>query len=1014
MITPLPKPKLKVGILRGLVLTLMIHVAAFGQQQTVSGKITSNDGLGLPGVNVIIEGTTTGTTTDTDGSYQIEVRNSESVLVFSFIGFVTQRIPAGNRSVIDVVMEQDLRTLEEVVVVGYSSQEKKDLTGAVATIAPRDFERVPATNPLEAFQGRVPGLQITNSSGLPGSGAQVRIRGIQSNSTSNAANSPIFVVDGVITDNINGIAPLDIEHVSVLKDASEAAIYGARAANGVIIVQTKRGRQASKPEISFNMFGGVQGKSNREIEVLNADDWLELWTEAHENGGVNPSWTDADLAKYEGVDTDWLGVIRQKGVIQNYNLAVSGSSEASNYYVSASYLDHKGVVVATDYEKYTLRFNSDHKIGKRFRFGNSLNINMSEENGNAGEYGLAAIKVPLTRVYEDDGSWGRIRNLALEHQHQNPLWRAQNVVDNRQFKDILGNLYLTLQIIEGLEFTARGNVEWKHRYDTDFSPAKDPITLWEGSTRNLVTKRATQNMHWITDFLLDYKKTIGTNHSVKALLGYSLEENTNEWLQGSGSGTPNNSIQYIFASDPDPTTRSTDNQITDWSFISMFGRVNYAFKDKYLFAATIRRDGTSRLAEGNRWGIFPSASFGWRISEEPFMSNISFVSDLKLRGSIGELGNVLPLGLYQTVPALDVRNYVLNQAASQGYSLSTATNPRIKWESTTKKNIGVDASFFNDQVYTTLDYFMENTHDLLFNENLPESTGLQGAPPINAGEVKNTGVEAIIGVRKTSGDWWYDVNVNLTHVKNEVVDIGDRDLRDQGTVEGFPLRSFFGYRSSGLIRSEADLDQPQLNGKQIGDIWLLDIDGYDANGNLTGAPDGVINNADRTLIGKKYPDLYYGVVGSVGFRKLSLQVQLQGVQGVDKNILGGGQGVFHYYTAWAMGSSSLVLDRYHPTKNPDGQFPRIAIGDSGNNRGRFSDFWLDDASFLRIKNVNLNYDFSDLVKGINVKRLNVYFSIDNLYTFTKFRGADVDTTEDDPNVVVAQPRTFTLGFNATL
>jgi len=994
-----------------LLMFICTHVA-FAQQQSISGKITAaKDGTPLPGVNVIIEGTTQGTTSDADGTFKLEVPGPDAVIVFSFIGFTTQRVPVGNKTTIDLSLEEDLTTLQEVVVVGYSSQEKRGLTGAVATISPKDFERVPATNPLEAFQGRMPGVQITNSSGLPGSGAQVRIRGIRSNSTSNASLSPVYVVDGVITDNIDGIAPLDIESVSVLKDASEASIYGARAANGVVIVQTKRGRQATKPEITFNMFTGVQGKSNRELEVLNADDWLELWTEAHENGGVTPNWDDNDIADYQGVDTDWLDVMRQKGVLQNYNVGVSGSSDQSNYYVSASYLNHKGVIVATDYDKYTLRFNSDHKIGKRIRFGNSLNINVSEVNGNGGEYELAARKVPLTRVYEDDGTWGRTRHLQLEHQHQNPLWRAKNVVDNRQYKDILGNLYLTVNIIEGLDFTTRANVEWKHGFETDFSPGVDPAYLWEGSLKNFVAKKQTQNMHWITDFLVDYKKSIGTDHTIKVLLGYSLEENTNQSLEATGGGTPNNTIRFVSATDPNE--RTAENGFDDWSFISTFGRLNYSFKDKYLFAATVRRDGTSRLAEGNRYGVFPSASLGWRISEEAFMTNMSFVSDLKLRLSAGQLGNVSPLGLYQTVPQLDAKNYVLNQAPAQGYSLSTAINPLIQWESTLKKNIGLDGAFFNDQLYFTLDYFVENTYDLLFNERIPPSTGLVGAPPINAGEIKNSGFEAIVGVRKNTGDFWYDVNVNLTHSKNEVVDIGDRDLRDQGTVNGQPLRSFFGYQSNGLIRTEADLDQPQLAGKQVGDIWLRDIDGYDENGNLTGLPDGEVNAADRTLIGKKYPDLYYGVVGSVGFKNLTLQVQFQGIQGVDKNILGGGQGVYHYYTAWAMNSSTLVLDRFHATKNPNGEMPRVAIGDAGKNRGVFSDFWLDDASYLRLKNVNLNYDFSSLVKGISVKKLNAYFSIDNVHTFTKFKGADVDTTDDDPNTVVAQPRTFTVGLRAS-
>jgi TonB-linked SusC/RagA family outer membrane protein len=1003
-----------------LIFALLTYFAD-AQIQVTGQVIMADEDVGLPGVNIIIKGSTQGTITGADGSYSIEVPSTESTLVFSSIGYVTEEVLVGNQTVINITLRPAIIAFDEVVVTGYASQQKRDVTGSVATIAPEDFERMPATTPLEAFQSRVPGLQIVNGGGLPGSGAEVRIRGIQSNSTSNAANSPIYVVDGVIVSNLGGITPADIEHISILKDASEAAIYGARAANGVIVIETKRGKGTGRPEISFNAFLGIQTEGDREIEVLNATDWLELWTEAYENSGTAIPWTPADLAEYEGVNTDWLDIIRQTGVIQSYNLGISGSSEASNYYVSASYLNHKGVVVGTNWEKYTIQFNSDHKIGKRITFGNSLNIRASDRDGSGSNYALAAKKVPLTRNYEDDGSWGRIRNTVLEHQHHNPLWRAQNVVDNQKAKILRGNIYLKLNIIDGLDFTARGNVDWVSNYETNFEPGKPPLSGWEGSFLNAVTKRQEQTLHWITDFLLNYEKTFGTNHNLKVLLGYSLEENIYEELEATGSGTPNNDIRFLNATDPNSRQVPNDgNGTSDWAFISMFGRLNYAFQDKYLVTATVRRDGTSRLSEGNRFGVFPSASLGWRISDESFMGNLAFLSDLKLRASVGTLGNVLALGNYQTVASLAAQNYVLNQSPTQGFSLTRAVNKDIVWESTTKTDIGLDASFFGNQFYTTWDVFIENTQDLLFNENIPESTGLQGSPPINAGKVKNTGFEAILGFQKRVGDWRFDVNFNMTHVKNEVVDIGDRDLRDQGTVEGYPLRSFFGYRSNGLIRTQGDLENnPQMAGKQVGDIWLLDIDGVDEDGNLTGEPDEVVNSSDRTLIGKKYPDLYYGLTGTVGYKNLSLQVLLQGVQGVDRNIVGNYDGIYHYYTRWAMNSSSFVLDRYHPTKNPGGAYPRVDIGDQGNNR-YFSEFWLDDASFLRIKNINLSYDLTSLVQGIGMKRLNVYFSIDNLYTFTDFVGPDVDTVEGDesgetgdPNIVVPQPRTFTFGINAT-
>jgi len=922
----------------------------------------------------------------------------------------SQTISLGSSNQINVTMVELLFGLDEVVVVGYGTVKKGDLTGAVSTVSSDDFERVIAINPLEALQARTPGLSITSNSGKPGSDASVQIRGVQSISGTNA---PIYVVDGIITDNVNNISPGDIESFTVLKDASSTAIYGARASNGVILITTKRG-SGKAPEFTFHSYLGLQTEGNLRIDLLNAAEFLEIYTEAYETGGITPPWNDEILDYYKGIDTDWVGLMQQTGIVQNYELGISGGSENSNYFISANYVDNKGMVIGTDYGKYSLRFNSDHRIGDFIKFGNSLNVYASEKNGDedmegSSYYRRAFIKVPLTRAYEDNGDYGKIYNTALEHTHRSPLWEADNRVDNEERKGVLGNLYLTVKLLEGLEFTARGNLEWNHRFINDFVPGVDPVYQWEGSSKNFIQKESRQTLHWISDFLLTYNRTFADVHAFNALLGYSLEENSYEELWGSRSDTPNNEIQYLDAGDP--TTQLNGNGMSDWAFVSTFGRLNYTYNNKYLFSGTLRRDGTSRLA-AKKFGVFPSVAVAWRISEEPFMDDLSFIDDLKIRASIGSVGNAQSIDTYGTIASLTQRNYTLNQIQAQGYTLSTAVNTDLKWESSSKKNFGIDAVLLNNHVYFTTDYFIENTHDLLFEQPIPISTGLTGSPFINAGEVKNTGFELELGYRKKAKDWSFDFNINMSHVKNEVIDIEGRDLLTEGIVEGYPLRSFYGYKTNGLIRTADDLSKPQMAGKTIGDIWVLDIDSYDADGKLTGEPDGKINAADRTLIGKRYPDLISGALATVGYKNLTFQLQLQGVHGVDMSILEEGRSVMHYFTMWAMNHDAVILDRYHPTKNPDGLWPKVFLADAGKNR-EFSDFCLDDASFIRVKNINLNYNFNEKVCSfLKMSKFGVYASIQNLYTFTSFHGTEVDTTTD-PLVGVPQPRTWTFGVRAS-
>ena len=981
------------------------------QQIIVSGIVNDENGAPMPGVNVLVKGTTIGTITDISGKYSISVPDPNAFLVFSFIGYSPFEEPVSGRSTVNVALTSITQALEEVVVIGYGTVRRSNLTGAVSQVSTTDLERVAVTTPIMSLQGRAPGLRIIPDSGEPGAEASILIRGNQSISGS---NSPIFVVDGVITTNINHLNNEDIESISVLKDASVVAIYGARASNGVILINTKRG-STQEPAITFHTYHGLQTTSNLKIELLNAKDWLELYTESYENAGITIPWDDEILQMYDGVDVDWLDAIMQPGVLSNYNLSLSGGTTKSKYFVSAAYMDNKGMVKGMNYNKFNLRLNTDHQIREWIKFGNSLNIYAAGRDASVGQYTRALQKAPITRIYEDDGTWGRIRNTALEHMHSNAVWLAETNAERREDKGLMGNLYLTLTLLEGLNFTARGNLEWNNDYRSTFEGGIDPLTQWEGSTINRVIKDNRETMHWITDYIMDFNRTFDEKHNVTAMAGYSLEEETYERLEGRRTGTPNNAIRFLNAGDPG--TQLNLNEYSDWAFASFFGRAGYSFENKYILSATVRRDGTSRLNEKQRYGVFPSVSVAWRIGEEKFMDQFGWLNELKIRGSWGETGNVMSVSTYGTVASLTARNYPMNQAPSQGYTMSSAVNSDLKWESTQKKNIGLDITVFNSTLYLISDFYIEDTYDLLFTQPIPGSTGLTGSPYINAGQIRNTGIEFEMGIKKRVGDWYYSASANFTHAKNEVIDLEGRDLRTDGIVEGYPLRSFFGYRSNGLIRTQADMeDYPQFTGKKIGDIWLLDVNGLDSEGVLTGEPDGVVNANDRTLLDGKYPDFLYGLTGTLGYKNLTLQMQLQGVQGIKKDIRGGTNlGVLNYFTMWAMNHDVLLLDRYHPLKNPDGQWPRVDKADSGNNVNipMMSEFWLKNASYMRISNVNLNYDIpASFTKRIGLNQLSTYVSVQNLYTFTNFYGPEVDSNAD-VLTGVPQPRTWTLGLQVT-
>lgn len=987
------------------------------QQKTVSGKVSDSSGAPLPGVTVVVKGTTQGTVTNADGEYTLANVSANAALQFSFVGMKTLEILVGSQTSINVLMEEETIGIEEVVAIGYGSMRKADLTGAVSSVVGSELAKNVVANPLFALQGKAAGITITPASGQPGANVQVMIRGVQS---INASNNPIYVIDGYISESMGSVNINDIESISILKDASSTAIYGSRAANGVVVITTKRGKKGT-PAITLHTYFGVSTASNLKADLLNAKDYLHLLEESYANSGqpvpntselVSTYYTDANGNM---IDTDWLDVVGRNGNMQYYDLSVSGGSDKSNYFISANYLGEKGVIISQGQDRINFRFNSDHTISKFIKFGNTLNFfshknfglpDLGEQNypNIPNPYFMALRKTPLTRPYEEDGSYGYTRYEGIEYRFIPPHLVANEYKRMGKSEGVIGNIFVTITPFTGLTLTPKISINRNFTQGFNFRPTVNLLGV-EAINVNQISKSSSNSTHWQADFMAEYERVFMENHNLKLLAVYSQEEFQSEYLSGVRNNTPLNSVTYLNAGDPATATNS--NGFSDWSFISYLGRVNYDYKKKYMVQATIRRDGSSRFSEENHWGVFPSLSGGWRVSDESFFQSLtSVINDLKFRASIGSVGNS-NVGYYPTYTSLGTTTYVLGGEIVPGYSYQRAVNTDIKWETTQKKDFGFDSSFFKSKLTLSVNYFIANTTNLLFSKPLPPSAGKTGGLLVNGGEVENRGIEIDFGIHGGKKDFNYDVNLNYTRQRNEVLDLLGQDLTTSGLKVGYPLFSYYGFKSNGIIKTEEDLAAaPKRNNIGLGDIWLLDV----------GEADGVITNEDRTLIGNRYPNFTYGIVSNISYKKISLSIQLQGVEGVDLPYTPG-----VYYMGNPENNRTLALDRWHPTQNPDGNMPKIQTSDKAGNFSNFSDFWLTDASYLRINNVSLSYDIpEELCSKVILKNAQIYFSVQNLYTFTNsdFRGVEVDILSSsgytgDPSAKMPLPRTWTTGLKIT-
>jgi TonB-dependent starch-binding outer membrane protein SusC len=949
----------------------------------VSGRVTAETGEGLPGVNVVTKGTSSGTVTDINGDYSINVPDASSTLVFSYIGYVAQEVPVNGRSTINISLVPDVQSLNEVVVIGYGTQQRAELTGSVASVNVADARRAPVATVGEAIQGRVPGVTIT-SSGTPGQTSNINIRGIGS---LNAGSGPLYVVDGLWLDNIRDINPADIESIQVLKDAATTAIYGSRGANGVVIITTRKG-SAGEPSVNFNAYAGVQNILKR-WDLTNAREFAAINNLAHDNAN-RPRLPGADTQFNPNIDTDWQDEMYKQGSVQEYNLNVSGGGENANYLISGGYFGQQGAILGPSFKRYSLRVNTGFTKG-RFRIGQNLLFARSNTvNVNGLPFVDMVRMLPTIPVYDPANpggfGFGNSNNITYG---TNPvaLQRLQNSTGlvNR----ILGNVDATVRIFDFLSYKLNLGLElnnFNDRLERKYGQWRqgDPLDP------SFLTENRGERLFSIWENTLNFDRTFGA-HSISALVGYTEQRqtssNTLATNRNYGVGPT-----YFFVLSAGSTNPQVGGVASEWAKRSYLGQVQYNYDGRYLLTASVRRDGSSRFARENRYGNFGAASVGWRISRETFFENVPVISDLKIRASYGVNGNDnLPNDyLYQRTINQNV-NYIFGtaQAVTPGSIQTQLESPGIKWESRYTTNAGIDIGFFDDRVLLNADYYISTTRDALVNPILPFFIGNAGGNPfINLGRLENRGFELGLTYQQTQGDLKYGATANLTTIRNKVLELAyDGQIIVGGphggitrTEVGQPVGAFYLLEMQGIFQNAEEITahgaQP---GAQPGDVRYRDVN-----------MDGTINAQDRVFVGSPIPTLQYGINLNAAYRNFDLTVFFQGVAGNQ---------VYNGVRFWLdrMDDNGNYRRDLNPWTGPgtSATTPRpVIVGPSAaNNSQAASTRWLENGSYLRLKNIQLGYTLPEsVVNRLQViNRLRIYLTGQNVLTFTKYTGLDPET-----------------------
>lgn len=976
------------------------------QDKAVTGVIVSGqDNSPLPGVTVVLKSTTVGTTTDENGKYTINVAGSNSVLVFSAVGFVTQEVTVGNRSTINVTLGEDLKSLSEVVVVGYGTQKKSQLTGAISSVGAREIGELPVTNARQALQGRAAGVDVNQAGSKPGSAPQIRIRGRRS---FNASNDPLFVVDGIpLSGGIDDINPNDIASMEVLKDASSTAIYGSRGANGVVIVTTKRGT-AGKTTVSFDSYAGVNQALGR-IDVMDGAQFAEYKRESRR--AVNAYTTDAALFEpvelesiQLGRSTDYPSALLRTGSIQSHQVSVSGGTEKTVFNISGNFFKDKGVVKNQDFTRYTFRVNLDHKINDKVKVGTSTFAVYGERNGeNFNPLGGALAENPLGVPFDAEGNL--IFLPTQDGLRTNPYAEIVPgaVIDERKNYRIFNSIYGEWDIVKGLKYRFNFGPDFDiDRYGRFFAPQTNARR--EAPAAGSISNQLRFN--YTVENILTYTKQFNQVHNLNVTALQSYQKDNFESSGINVTGIPASSQQFYNLGSASQVGGVGTN-LVEWALLSYMARVNYDYKEKYLLTATIRADGSSRFGANNKFGYFPSVAVGWNMSNEPFLQNVSWLDMAKLRLSYGSTGNQA-INPYQTQPLLSRTSYAWDNNAAFGYRPGTIGNPDLRWESSATANLGLDFSLFRGRISGAFEYYQTNTTDLLAPQPLPNSTGFGGFTT-NIGETQNTGLElSLTTVNIDKGGFRWNTDLMFTRNREKIVSLANGKVDDvaAGRFIGQPLSVVFDLKKIGIWQTN-EADQAARYQSRVGEIKIEDLNG-----------DGIINGDDRQILGSAVPNFVAGMTNRFEYKGIDLSFFLYARAGqfITSNFHQGNNSLAGRY-------NNLDIDYWTPN-NPTNEFPRPNVNQESPRYSSTLRYF--DGSFLKVRNINIGYNVpSNIAAKLGMTSLRIFSSIQQPFIFseyrTKYKGIDPEVELDNGNSNANQginsdlaPATkiFTFGINA--
>jgi TonB-linked SusC/RagA family outer membrane protein len=995
------------------------------QDKPITGVVTDETNEPVIGANVLIKGTAFGTITDLDGKFTMEVP-SNAVLQVSYIGYLTKEVAVGSQSSVHITLTEDSKTIDEVVVIGYGSVKKSNLTGAVSSIKTTELQQTPITSIDQGLVGRASGVQVTQTSGMPGSVASIRVRG---SSSLQGGNEPLYVIDGFPVysgsgfgetggkNQMSGLAtvnPADVESMEILKDASATAIYGARAANGVVLITTKSGKKG-RDIVTFESSWGIQHVVKK-IDLMDAQEYAALVNEAYINDGLTPFYNATQMAGIAklGKGTDWQDELFRSAPTQNYQLSFSGGDEKTSYAISGGYFDQQGIIIHSDFKRYSLRLNLDRQLSKTFKVGTHMSgshtITKSPPTDVGDRLGVitGAMKMnPVQSVYENEETGEYTQTNVPGILIPNPVATAKEQLYNNATTRILGDIYAEWEFLPDLKAKVSLGTDVMYLKANHYTPSG----IYQSMGTATATINVNRSINWLNENILTWNKTVCDIHSFNILGGFTIQRNNIETVKASSKGFVNDAMTYNNLGAAS-TYLAPGSAATQWSIISYLGRVNYSLYDRYLFSVNARVDGSSRFGDNNKYGFFPSGSLAWRLSEEEFMEAAhSVISNLKVRTSYGFTGNT-EIGVYESLATLGNNNWTIGNGLVSGFYPNRIPNPDLKWEKTGQFDIGLDAGFIGNRFRVTADYYHKKTTDLLYNVAIPGASGYSSMLK-NIGSVQNNGFELSLESDNIAGTFNWTTAFNISFNRNKVLELGGEEYKemDEGDghlktgsirrlIVGKPIGVFYGYRFDGIFQNEAECAKQTSSPSPVG-IGLRRYKDLDGDGKVDA-------NNDREILGDSNPKLFGGLTNTFSYKGIELNVFLQYSYGnkifnynaMELEVPTGGQNVY-----------KDLLNRWTP-EHPGNEYPKA----STNRNLLVSDRFVEDGSYLKLKTLSLSYSFPKL-RFKHIGGLRLYITGQNLLTWTKYRGYDPEVSYRGASTLEAgedfggypQSRTYLLG-----